>query len=477
MLFRSMALVEEKIENYRNFDTSLIEDELASEQEKNVHQELKASIEDLKNLYEVNINSATSPLLVQTAVHNELNQLFLSTLNILNTQNLDQHQTHKSIRTILEANQSIGKMNTLIKTLALKSVNENKLEELEENIEKAQNYLNTLMVQIEEIEGEGDNERVAELKSLVTRYYLVGQNVSNLISTTVKYYPVLNMSSAEINNYFGYADIHSYQITEKITYQKFLLNNNAVSTDYANVYSPTRTSNAQSNAFDFIYFGLETTSFIIIIFTVVIAAGMLAGEHSNGTLKLLMIRPYSRNKILASKFLAPIIFATIFLLFSTIILFLIGFFTMGADFTPVLGIFNATLPFVASPIVLVLIYLICLIFKVLIYVIIAVAISTIFRSNVAAVGISTTLYFLLSILGTIFASSYWYGFLPLSNLDLFKYFGGAFVAGGSGGPIALLFSSPIFYGGTFGYSLLITLGIGAILTACTFWIFKKREIK
>ena len=45
------------------------------------------------------------------------------------------------------------------------------------------------------------------------------------------------------------------------------------------------------------YFTLEIASFLIIAFTVVIGAGMIAKEYSDGTIKLLAIRPFNRNKI------------------------------------------------------------------------------------------------------------------------------------------------------------------------------------
>ena len=473
--------INEKFEIYRSFNEptleASIENNIAPASEITAYENFKSAFLTLKTTYESYINSTNSPLLLKTETNNSLNQLFVSTQTLINSITTTQHDSHKTLRSTLIENDSINKIETLIDTITIKTVPEAKLAELEGYITTAETYLTTLETEIVAIKDGGDVEQMAELKTLAIRYYLVGFNVNELINMVTKYTPVLSMSDSAITTYYGYAGIYSYQINEEITYRTYLVTNDAVSTDFASVYSPTRTSNSEVNAFDFVYFGLEITSFIIIIFTVVIAAGMLAGEQSNGTLKLLLIRPYSRNKILTSKLLATLIFATIFLLFSTIVLFLIGLFTMGANFTPILCIFNSTNAFVASPAFVLFVYLLCLIFKVLIYVLIALAISAIFRSNVAAVGISIVIYFLLSLFGTIFAGSYWYGFLPFSNFDLFKYFGGAFVASGNNTPLSIIFSSHMFYGGNSAYGILITLGIGAILAVCTYWIFKKREIK
>ncbi|WP_274364733.1 ABC transporter permease [Paenibacillus thermotolerans] len=76
---------------------------------------------------------------------------------------------------------------------------------------------------------------------------------------------------------------------------------------------------------------------IITIFVVIIAADMVAGEYTWGTIKLLLIRPVSRGGILLSKYAAMLLFA----LFLMAVLFgsafaasglLIGFDSMGTPY-------------------------------------------------------------------------------------------------------------------------------------------------
>lgn len=57
----------------------------------------------------------------------------------------------------------------------------------------------------------------------------------------------------------------------------------------------------------------QLVSFVT-MFTVIIGAGIVAGEHSKGTIKLLMIRPVKRWKILLSKWLSTVLFSMIMVL-------------------------------------------------------------------------------------------------------------------------------------------------------------------
>ncbi len=56
------------------------------------------------------------------------------------------------------------------------------------------------------------------------------------------------------------------------------------------------------------------------LFTIIISAGIVASEFNWGTIKLLLIRPINRSKILASKYLTVILFA-LFLIAIIIYLF------------------------------------------------------------------------------------------------------------------------------------------------------------
>ena len=455
-------------------------------------------IENIKDLKEkvTNNNDLLIPLKKMQAFNDAYIKIYTTIIseNRPHEYDINEISNHASIRNFIKETNINNLLKDLIDSVKAKVLPSDVYNARKDNIKYAKKYMEQLKGDIDTLAASGDNAKVDELINLCVKYYFYAHNVKSLIDTSVKYEPVINMSDKQAGLYSGYSsmeikginenislksDLYLYAVKENITRSVFLIENRAASYEYAKVFNSHVSSNAYTNAFDVVYFGLEITSIVIIIFTVVLAAGMLAGEQSTGTLKLLLIRPYTRNSILSSKLLATIIFAAIFFVFSTIVLFLIGLaLADGASFTPVLVVFNATHAFAMSPVVLLLLYLLCLLFKTIVFIIISFAISAIFRSNVGAVSISIVLYFIISILGTIFAHSYIYGFIPFSNLDLFKFFGGSFIpGGGSSSLLASLFSSSIFHGVDFFYAFGINLIVIAIITLFSYLVFKKREVK
>ncbi|WLD92486.1 ABC transporter permease [Alkalihalobacillus sp. AL-G] len=60
--------------------------------------------------------------------------------------------------------------------------------------------------------------------------------------------------------------------------------------------------------------GSASLAIVITIFTIIIAGDILAGEFSSGTIKLLLIRPANRVKILLSKYISVLMFGILLLL-------------------------------------------------------------------------------------------------------------------------------------------------------------------
>lgn len=432
-------------------------------------------------------------LLIPTSKLEKFNAAYIKIYNTVISEgrsseyDITNYENHDSIRALFKEVELYNVLKDLISSIKVKVISEKTYKERKQNIADAKAYLASYKDEINEFVLSEDDKQVSKLKDMCVKYYLYASNVNDLIENTVLYDAALNLSDKEVTSFYGYnkmqmkdgeeSPLYLYAVQEEITKELFLLNNHKTEMDYANVFNGSQTSNVAANAFDLVYFGLEITSIVIIVFTVVLAAGMLAGEQSTGTLKLLLIRPYSRSSILTSKLVATIIFATIFFIFSTILLFLTGWALYGVDFTPVLAVFNATSAFVISPGALLFIYILCLLIKTIFYIAISLAISAIFRSNVGAVSISIVLYFVISIMGTIFASSFIYGFIPFSNLDLFKFFGGSFVSSGSGSLLSTIFSSSIFHGVGFTYSIIMNLVLIAIIIVSSYFIFNKREFK
>lgn len=64
----------------------------------------------------------------------------------------------------------------------------------------------------------------------------------------------------------------------------------------------------QPNMWSYVMSESDLAVILLTIFAVVIAADSVAGEFSGGTIKLLLIRPWSRTKILLSKYLALLVY-------------------------------------------------------------------------------------------------------------------------------------------------------------------------
>ena len=77
-------------------------------------------------------------------------------------------------------------------------------------------------------------------------------------------------------------------------------------------------------------------SFVIIIFVIIISGGIMADEYHKGTIKQLLIKPYTRSQILGSKLLTILLLIPIF----AILVFVLYFLITGI-FTGFSGIFDA----------------------------------------------------------------------------------------------------------------------------------------
>ncbi|WP_246096289.1 ABC transporter permease [Paenibacillus sinopodophylli] len=70
---------------------------------------------------------------------------------------------------------------------------------------------------------------------------------------------------------------------------------------------------------------------VITIISIIFTAGIVAKEHQLGTIKFLLIRAHGRNKILASKYVAALLFVSSIIVFSLVVSFISGGFAFGFD--------------------------------------------------------------------------------------------------------------------------------------------------
>lgn len=128
----------------------------------------------------------------------------------------------------------------------------------------------------------------------------------------------------------------------------------------------------------------------ITIFSVIVAAESVASEFSTGTIKLLLIRPWSRTAILASKYIAVCLYGLVL----TVLLFISSFVTstvaFGYESTNQL---STAMTKVYTPLHYILLTYGAEFIVMLVLITIAFMISAVFRSGILSMGISLFVIF------------------------------------------------------------------------------------
>lgn len=201
---------------------------------------------------------------------------------------------------------------------------------------------------------------------------------------------------------------------------------------------------------------------VVTVFTVIIAADSIAGEFSGGTIKLLLIRPVSRSKILLSKYISTLVFSVLLLL----VLFISAFFVSGL----LQGFRDVGAPYVyaSSDGIVHAVNIIqhaistylyqCV--QMIIIVTMAFMISAVFRSSSFAIALSVAIMFAGSGIAAFLAQFSWAKYFLFENTDLTQYLNG----------------SPNIPGMTLSFSVTVLIVYFAVFNALSWIIFKKRDV-
>lgn len=200
---------------------------------------------------------------------------------------------------------------------------------------------------------------------------------------------------------------------------------------------------------------------LVTLFTIVIAAGIVAGEFSWGTIKLLLIRPVSRSKILLSKFMTTLLFA----LYNLFILF-ISSFIFGAIFFGFEGKELPYLAFVEGEVVernmithILTLYGLNSV-DLIMMVTFAFMISTVFRNRSLAVGLSIFLMFTGQQVVMLLSEYEWVKYILFANTNLSQYMNG----------------QPLVEGMTMTFSITVLLVYFILFVTMSWTIFQRRDV-
>ncbi|MDE1385368.1 hypothetical protein CHCC14820_1554 [Bacillus paralicheniformis] len=198
------------------------------------------------------------------------------------------------------------------------------------------------------------------------------------------------------------------------------------------------------------------------LFVITVAAGIVANEFSWGTVKLLVIRPISRFKILLAKYFTVLLFALalLFILFASAGITGLALFGAGDGSQVHLAYADGTVEEKSLLLHLAGSYLLNSI-SLLMMATMAFMISAVFRNSSLAVGISI---FLLAMGGTVtnlLATKFdWVKYILFANTDLTQYFDG----------------SPLVSDMTLGFSIVVLAVYFIVFHVLAFGAFTKRDI-
>lgn len=210
----------------------------------------------------------------------------------------------------------------------------------------------------------------------------------------------------------------------------------------------------------------EYEIFLIVMF--MMTAGVIVSEEfSKGTIKLLLIKPYKRSTILASKFITSIIVAVIVIILVTLMQFVVGGLIQGFDsFKNPTIIYDHTINNVKQ-INTVQYLAMQALGKAPMYILLmtlAFAFSTIFTNSALAITISLLGYMGSSVINMLALNLKlnWIKYFVTPNWNLTEYFWGGI---------------PTFEGITLPFSIAIIVIYMVIMLIPTFVIFQKKNIK
>lgn len=266
-------------------------------------------------------------------------------------------------------------------------------------------------------------------------------------------------------NYIGF---RRYEIENTLSKCQYLLDNDIMEFEVLDTFAFDKASGTTPNAFDFAFYGMRIASILIIIYLFFIIAGSVAEEQNKGTIKLLAIRQITRNKIVAGKYLSAIIYGFLLILFSTVASFIIGVTMYGFPTgSMVLTCFNAGSAFLISPYLLLLISAASSLLNIIFFASFALFIAMLTKSGAVTIFVSSVFYVVTLVLNSTLMNQTWFKFLPLSHIDLFKYFGST-----SEGFLSISMAPDA----SFTFSLIMLLATSIIFNAISHIIFLKRDI-
>jgi ABC-2 type transport system permease protein len=201
---------------------------------------------------------------------------------------------------------------------------------------------------------------------------------------------------------------------------------------------------------------------LLTIFAVVVAGDSVASEFTWGTIKLLLIRPRNRTKILLAKYLSTLLYGLFLLAILFVVSYLVGgmLWGFGGAMQPDLYSDANGVPHPISTLSYALITYGLKAVTMVMIVTIAFMISAAFRSSALAIALSILILFVGDLITIVLGDHSWSKYVLFVNLDLTKY-----IQGGN-----------VFDGMTLGFSAAVLAVYFVIFNAAAWLLFTKRDV-
>jgi len=255
--------------------------------------------------------------------------------------------------------------------------------------------------------------------------------------------------------------VENEQLTMEMEEEEFLESLNSPLIERNNYYLENDIQPTGYGAWNFVRENQILLS-VVSLFSIIVAAGIMANEFRWGTIKLLLIRPISRTKILVSKYISVLLFALFTLLFVLTFSWIIGAILFGVEGLNPYTILNKSngIAYVSVIGEIISGYGYQLINLVMMATF-AFMISSIFRSSALAIGTAIFLMMAGNSIVAFFADYGWAKYILFANTDLSQYSNG---------------SEPLIDGMSLQFSIIILFVYFAVFLAASWGVFTKRDV-
>lgn len=297
--------------------------------------------------------------------------------------------------------------------------------------------------------------------------------VTNLVKTSA-----INVIGESKAKQFGpLNNLNLYEYKEQIVKYEYLLNYFEENGTYLNYVEPINISYTfidNVNIADYVGFVCTLCTFVIVLYVSIMGAINVNSEFKLGTMRMIATKPIKKSSIISGKIWATIFYGLILLLLTFIISVIMGGIAYGFSTAPVLLIINASIVFECNVFIELILFLLTLIIQVVLFASIGILISTLINNKIIAATVSSIIYFVSIVFNIVKINI---SFLPFTNINLWKYFGGSFLITNNKNFFSLLFSSTPTATNTIILNIISFVIFIILAQIITHIVFKKKEIR